>query len=117
MGVQRVVIVGPSPEWTEDLPKILQRFVAQDQAVPQRLVPAVLHRSLDERLEDVTKRLGVHYFSPARYLCAGGTCVVSDSPREVYPIQYDKDHLTTRGSVLVVQRLSALLSGAIRPAT
>lgn len=100
-GVKQVLVVGEVPVW-----KIFQPIISAELLVSTGKVPAQtkLHLdpdslSVDRLLESNITSAGAHYLAPSEYLCSAAGCTIEFAGEPVY---FDKDHLTSTGSLLLV---------------
>jgi peptidoglycan/LPS O-acetylase OafA/YrhL len=109
-GVPKVVVVGPSPKWTKDLPKLL--FEASVRDAPLYRVPRRLRVGLDPGYASFESSFRqslagrpIAYVSIHDAMCDAQGCLttVSDGPAGV--VSWDYGHLTTAGAAYVAERL------------
>ena len=109
-GVPRVVVMGPAPNWQNELPLDLARkaIYRDSDIIPARttwmLVPEV--RAIDRLLERQVRDLpGVTYFSTYDALCDDSGCLTTVDGKADGLTTFDYGHLTTQGATYVAQRL------------
>jgi hypothetical protein len=101
----RVILFGPVPEYDTPLPRLEAYSIAWNQ--PNL---ATKHRvdgieALDKQLQTLASAWQVPYASIYQAICSQGNCAeYADSEHKV-PLMFDKDHLSTAGSLLVVHRM------------
>jgi peptidoglycan/LPS O-acetylase OafA/YrhL len=107
IGVERIVVVGPVPEWTDNLPALLSRYSRYDATwhrIPQRmtfgLAPGT--RALDTRLAGFFARRPVTYVSVLPILCDDAGCLTRTSDDVTSMTAWDQSHLTDTGSRYVI---------------
>ncbi len=110
-GVQEIVVVGPAPQWIDELPNLIVRGYVNDplHRVPRRLsmslvIPEV--RAVDAALASLTAGVaGVRYVSILDVVCTRDGCLAfaSDAPDSFF--SWDRAHLTTVGATFVARRL------------
>jgi peptidoglycan/LPS O-acetylase OafA/YrhL len=97
-GVRDVVVVGTSPQWSENLPEILFRNWRISRQVaaewPARELP---YDEIDQHISHAAIASGARYVSPRNYLCAASMRCTTLTP-EGYPIWYDSGHLSPEGA-------------------
>jgi hypothetical protein len=100
-----VILFGPVPEYDTPLPRLEAYSIAWNQ--PNL---ATKHRvdgieALDKQLQTLASAWQVPYASIYQAICSQGNCAeYADSEHKV-PLMFDKDHLSTAGSLLVVHRM------------
>lgn len=111
LGLTRIVIVGPVPQWEDSLPRQLLRYLGSrplDKQLPryldQGLEPAP--RRIDPQLARLATALNIGYASPLSVLCGSQGCLtyLDDAAREI--TAWDYGHLTDASSVFVVRGLA-----------
>ncbi len=112
-GVSSVDLIGPLPQWSEHLPNIVMKAFKAD---PLHRIPDYLSLGLkpqflelDIKMKDIAQRQGVHYFSPAQYLCNPQGCLAvlidPNAPNPNAQLTYsafDLAHLTSPASRYLV---------------
>ena len=112
-GVSSVDLIGPLPQWSEHLPNIVMKAFKAD---PLHRIPDYLSLGLkpqflelDIKMKDIAQRQGVHYFSPAQYLCKPQGCLAvlidPNAPNPNAQLTYsafDLAHLTSPASRYLV---------------
>ncbi|VFR70086.1 O-antigen acetylase [plant metagenome] len=113
-GVPELIIIGPSPEWTEPLPKLVYKHWAAD-TLPRR-IPERLSAGLTAGPANVNKALelglagtGIRYVSALAQLCNSEGCLTHapGAPKDL--LSWDEGHLTNAGATLLLQPLIPLL--------
>ena len=99
-GRAEVLVIGPIPQYTTGLPRLLARDAAGRLAT-DHLVGAV--RDLDRRMAASVTAAGVRYASLFDLLCTSAGCrtLAADG----IPLQFDYGHLTVEGSTVVARAL------------
>lgn len=93
---KRVVIIGPVPESTQNIPSCLAKeiILKRGSCTPLRLADFMSRQdfvlSAFSSLEDAT------VFYPHVTQCGGGTCMIL---KDGYPLYYDDDHLSIHGAL------------------
>ncbi len=109
----KVIVIGPSVEYREPLPRILAMAERTGDVSLVSLARVPRIAELDRLMSDGLAGSGAHYLSLYRMLCPPDRpdCV-SVTPEEGVPLQFDYGHFTRDGSVYVGKRLrEALLNG------
>ena len=89
--------VRPSP--TEDLAAAVQN--SDTQAAENHQIKS--NMALDSELNGIALKYGATYVSYYKLLCKSDRCLTTTPDGS--PMQFDTDHLTKQGSLLVVQKL------------
>ncbi|MBI1945860.1 MAG: acyltransferase [Deltaproteobacteria bacterium] len=95
----RVLVFGPIVEYRETVPMLLRTRGAPIDGFRSKDTGAI-----DATIREVAAAHGVAYASVFQQLCGDGSCVATI---EDEPIQWDDEHLTTRGSEWLIDRLRA----------
>ena len=112
-GINKIILVGPSPHWIPDLPKALYSFFKNDL---RHLLPDRMWRGLDLKIRVMDKdlhekadRLGIIYVSPFNALCNAEGCLtrVGDKPEDL--VVYDNVHFSPTGSRFFINKVFANL--------
>ena len=118
-GVSRILIIGPAPQWNDDLPRLLVIAARRDRLhrVPGRTSFGLdpLAHEVDEALDKLFgARKDVTYFSAWKAFCTAEGCLtrVSDDPDGL--TTWDYGHLTTPAAEYLVQRLPLVDAPAAR---
>lgn len=92
---RKVILVGPMPQYSAVLPKLLLVSLSKDPSWIQRRqlgwVP-----ELDKKMRALAAQSGASYLSPYDAICERGVCVTTLPDGS--PIQFDTAHLTAAGS-------------------
>ncbi len=113
-GIQQIIIVGPTPQWEDQLPKLLFRYFRTGfhRKVPDRIAEGldVGFFEADRELKEQAATNGVIYLSPTSVLCEHGACLtlVSENGKTDL-IAFDEHHLTLTGSQYIASALFAPL--------
>ena len=107
-GVDKIIVVGPVPEFRVDQPKLVVRAISGTN-IPERLQTPFYERllTIDRTLQEITERNGAIFVSPLSLLCNGDQCVVAEGGKAEGLMAWDTSHLTSFGSRFVVDRLFA----------
>ena len=105
IGIRRVVVVGPSPMWSEHLPRLVLRAFREDplHRAPWRIDDRSGHYwwDLDRDIERLAQDHHVGYVSPLQALCDASGCLVRVGDGAGDLIMWDTGHFTTQGSLLI----------------
>lgn len=112
-GITDIVVLGPAPEWSDNLPKLV--YQGWKDSYPVHKIPARLATGLDpvpaavdKQLETLLSHDSVRYVSMMQFLCNKDGCLTQVPARTGDLLTWDYGHLTTEGAVFVSQHLSAI---------
>jgi peptidoglycan/LPS O-acetylase OafA/YrhL len=107
IGITKITIVGPVPEWTQELPKELYAAFQKDTVfhrIPERMESERIGeiKKLDTAMMAAFEQPGVEYVSVIQRLCNAEGCLarIGDSPTA-----WDYGHFTRATSELVIKSL------------
>lgn len=110
IGVPRVIVVGPSPKWTRDLPRLVLEVAVRD--APSYRVPRKLRLGLDPSYPAFESSFRqsligqpVEYFSIHDAMCDDAGCLTSVADGAAGLVSFDYGHLTTTGASYIAERL------------
>lgn len=110
-GVQRVIVMGPFPQWHKSLPSLLPTCVDEQKALDGNLFSTCgLTKGIEEldiSLRAFTLELGFDYMSPYQKLCNINGCLTVIRGDAVS--SYDVGHLSPEGARLLMDKLSMQL--------
>jgi hypothetical protein len=93
-----VLMVGATPHYSVPLPRLLAfAKMRNDPALPARYL-LEREQKLDPAIEDIAHKHGATFIAPYSVLCPKQHCI---SQVNGMPIQFDVDHLTPEGSLLL----------------
>ncbi len=103
-GIENLFLVGPSPRWNDDLPKIVFNYYRKNHQIPPQ-------RSSECRFEDAQRddkvfseladQLHIRYVTFSGLLFSSLGCLLRTSPDSRDVMMFDADHLTVAGSRFV----------------
>jgi peptidoglycan/LPS O-acetylase OafA/YrhL len=107
----RVVISGPTVEYSQALPRLLATAIAsgRDPAEFAARYRLPEQRQTDADLAAALKSGNIAYFSPYQVICPDACAVWAQTG---IPMEFDGSHLTRQGSAFVAQRFPALNHGS-----
>ena len=107
-GIEKVIIVGPVPEFRVYQPKLVIRAI-HGTSIPERLRTPFYETlsTIDHTLRSIAERAGVVYASPLSLLCDHDQCIVAVDGKVEGLMAWDMSHLTPFGSKFIVDRLLA----------
>ena len=105
-GIEKVVIIGPTPEFRIDQPKLVIRAI-RGTSIPVRLKTPFydILTKIDRTLQDIAQRTGADFVSPLALLCEHDQCIVAMDGKAEGLMAWDTSHLTPFGSKFVVDRI------------
>jgi peptidoglycan/LPS O-acetylase OafA/YrhL len=104
--VDDVVILGPSPFWTPDLPTAVFRFWVANRRFPERMQPAPKrYHDIDTVLAAVAHEHGARFISVFDRLCNEDGCLTHTPSSQSDLLSWDYGHLTTSGAHSVLEAL------------
>lgn len=110
LGVENVIVIGPAPRWSENLPKLALKAWNESsrQRIPVRmsqgLEPSVSIADADLR-QLFKQEHSARYFSVLDALCNADGCLVRTSESPTSFTTWDYGHFTTDGAVYVARQL------------
>lgn len=108
LGVKRIEIVGPVPQWHNGLPRQLaisyreNGFHLSHERLSTGLMPGPF--TLDQEMSSLADTLDVPYLSPIQTLCNGQGCLARSPVTSGALTAWDDTHLTLHGSEWVVSK-------------
>ena len=101
--VKKIILVGPAPDWSPDLKKILLWSKYDETSLPNSMIPPTYFwnstKVFNDSLYYLSKDLGIDFISPIDNFCKGQFCLIRISnniPDGL--VTYDHDHLTVEAS-------------------
>ena len=114
--VGAILVIGPAPDWSEPLPKLLTRYWRED--VPLHRIPDKMAFGLDRDefetdsdMERWTVAMGARFVSLLKIMCHGGACMTIVPSATVQLTTTDQGHLTAAAAQYVFR--SAAMSQAL----
>jgi len=104
-----VMVIGPTPRWTEDLPRIVYRYWKKTGKVPEGFYDQGLDTGtlkINHDLGAVVKASGAIYYEPYFQLCNDQGCLVNVPGNENALVTLDEDHITPAAAVYIVKDLN-----------
>jgi hypothetical protein len=104
-----ILIVGPTPRWSDDLPKIVYRYWKKHKALPpiyygESLEPNI--HEMDLQLRTIANENHALYYSAWDRLCNADGCLNRIPNTENALTTLDEDHITPAAARYLVQGLS-----------
>ena len=117
MGINEIVLVGPSPVWLTTAPKTLVKFAKDNnwQIPPDRLADGFVDETadLDATIEAFARNNGLSYVSPYKTFCNIAGCLAKI---DGVPTTFDCCHLSDTASIFLIRSNSEKLRLANGPA-
>jgi peptidoglycan/LPS O-acetylase OafA/YrhL len=114
VGIQKIIVMGPTPVWLSPLPEILENnYLRKNLAIPKRLLLGLTPTFFDsdKRIQDfISRDPNVIGISTLTALCdSSGGCLtqVGDDLQTDLTV-YDTDHFTLNGAEYLAKNLNAL---------
>lgn len=107
----KVVVVGPAPEYTTILPRLLVSEQRSPNSVARGLV--MQRFALDKQMAVEVGKTSAQYIPLIQLLCPHAVCRTSAAPG--VPIEFDYGHFTDEGSRIAVDLMSSQLRKAVQP--
>lgn len=110
--IKRIIVVGPSPFWTDLSPRIkLYTAFKNDinHRIPERLIENPDDVNIENEIREIAQRFKVTYISPRELLCNEQGCLarLNSSPKEL--IQADTSHYTAAGSRFLINHFANII--------
>jgi peptidoglycan/LPS O-acetylase OafA/YrhL len=108
IGVSDITIVGPVPNWTDTLPRLLYQRFKQDplHRIPTRMVFGLNEEipKNDLEMEKLAHDNHVNYISTMKILCSSKGCLTRLGNTGSSLVAWDASHLTSQGSIYLVSK-------------
>ena len=101
-----IAIIGPTPVWTQDLPRIVYRYWKTHQALPPAYFEQFLNADviqIDQSLQEISKKYHLQYYSAYKRLCKNDACLIMIPGTDNALTTMDQDHITPAAGRYVVQ--------------
>jgi peptidoglycan/LPS O-acetylase OafA/YrhL len=109
-GIRRIVLVGPVPEWSRDLPVVIYNDYRANRSntIPTRLKPSSFKvgRELDRQMREFAAARSIEYESPISILCTAEGCLTMLGSEPKQMVAFDFNHFTLAGSSYVASRFA-----------
>jgi peptidoglycan/LPS O-acetylase OafA/YrhL len=104
--VDDVVVLGPAPHWSPDLPTQVYSSWRANGRLPDRLLPSpIAYRKVDETLAAVSAASHVRFISAFDALCNEDGCLTHTPKSKAELLSWDYGHLTTAGAGFIAALL------------
>ena len=105
--VDDVVVIGPTPLWSPDLPTQVYTSWRSSGGLPDRLPPTpTAYRKVDEALAAVSAASHVRFISAFDALCNEAGCLTHTPRSKAELLSWDYGHLTTAGAAFIAALLN-----------
>jgi peptidoglycan/LPS O-acetylase OafA/YrhL len=104
-----VLVIGPTPRWKEDLPRIVYRYWKKTGKVPEGFYDQGLDAgtpTINKDLGRVVKNSGASFYEPYSLLCNHQGCLVRVPGNESALVTLDEDHITPAAAEYIVKDLN-----------
>lgn len=112
-----VLVIGPTPRWNEDLPRIVYRFWKKTGSVPNSYYAQGVDLGKPKINQDLSKVVGESggiYYSPYSLFCNLDGCLVTVPDDSGALVTLDEDHLTPAAATYIVHDLKkSIISGLV----
>ena len=110
VGVEQIVVVGPSPNWPQGLPQTLYNEVKREHLArfPMRMKHQLSREPAraDRELRQLARELDVTYVAPLDVLCNHDGCLARVADAVDQLAFWDPSHFTTAGSTYFVEAVA-----------
>lgn len=103
-----VLVIGPTPRWNEDLPRIVYRYWKKTGKVPESFYDQGLDfgkLKINHELEVVAKTSGAIFYDPYPLFCNDQGCLVRVPGNDNALVTLDEDHITPSAAAYIVKDL------------
>jgi peptidoglycan/LPS O-acetylase OafA/YrhL len=101
IGVKQIDMIGPVPEWTHNLNRLLYDFAIKNKTIPERVLfglkPEIAE--LDVQVRDFATKHNIRYISALSALCDEKGCLTYVNGNSGALTSFDAGHLTREGSI------------------
>lgn len=110
-GVERVIVVGQVPVWTQPQPALIVGLWEREQQILDYTAAGLDRGSLrvDRDLREALADSGAVYVSPTAHFCRGDECMTFSGPERRESVAFDYGHLTPSGSLSLATRIRAAM--------
>ncbi|MDD1529415.1 hypothetical protein C7U92_20360 [Bradyrhizobium sp. WBOS7] len=99
-----VIILGPSPEYSAPLPKLLAEGLEKGDSLWAQRALAISPFELDSLMAEYARSNGLRYLSLIGEMCHERQCIEYAQPGT--PIYFDSSHLLAEGALLIASKLA-----------
>ena len=104
MGIQKIILVGASPEWSDPLPEILWKQQLNNKTFEEKIsnVRVANLRDINFNLKEMSDAAQIQFIDPLDIWCEKDICTTFRNKDEFYVIQIDSDHLSVGAAKEIV---------------
>jgi len=104
MGVERIILVGTSPEWGDPLPEILWKQQLDNAFFEEKMSNNRVAnlRDINFNLKEMSDAAQIQFIDPLEIWCESEICLTYRNKDEFYVIQIDGDHLSVGAAKEIV---------------
>jgi peptidoglycan/LPS O-acetylase OafA/YrhL len=111
LGIPRIVLVGPSPQWSTSLPSaVADYYQRMHELIPMRTTLYMYPQAADVIVRTAARELNVEYFSAKDAMCNEQGCLTRSGPLSRDITTSDFIHLTPNGSRILALAVAADLA-------
>lgn len=104
MGVERIILVGTSPEWGDPLPEILWKQQLDNAFFEEKMSNNRVAnlRDINFNLKEMSDAAQIQFIDPLEIWCESDICTTHRNKDDFYVIQIDGDHLSVGAAKEIV---------------
>jgi hypothetical protein len=104
LGIERIILVGASPEWGEPLPEILWKQQLSKSFFEEKIsnIRVANLRDINFNLKEMSDAAQIQFIDPLKVWCDNDICTTHRDKDEFYVIQIDGDHLSVGAAQEIV---------------
>jgi hypothetical protein len=104
MGIERIILVGTSPEWGEPLPEILWKQQLSKSFFDEKMLNNRVAnlRDINYNLIEMSDAAQIQFIDPLKIWCESEICSTYRDKDDFYVIQIDGDHLSVGAAKEIV---------------
>jgi peptidoglycan/LPS O-acetylase OafA/YrhL len=107
----KVIVIGPTPHWTEDLPRIIYRYWKKNHQLPPPYYQEMLTKDVritDESLKKLVPENNGIYYSAWDNLCNEDGCLILVPNTPNAPVAFDENHFTPAGAIFLIDKFGEI---------
>ena len=104
MGIEKIILVGASPEWSDPLPEILWKQQLDNNTFEEKISNTRVAnlRDINFNLKEMSEAAQIQFIDPLDIWCEKDICTTFRNKDEFYVIQIDSDHLSVGAAKEIV---------------
>ena len=104
LGIERIILVGASPEWSDPLPEILWKQQLDNNSFEEKISNTRVAnlRDINFNLKEMSDAAQIQFIDPLDIWCEKDICATFRNKDEFYVIQIDSDHLSVGAAKEIV---------------